>query len=197
MSAKPLPPLILASSSPYRKELLSRLRLPFRCESPHLDESPLPSESPEATCERLARAKAERIARSHPDALVIGSDQVAVLKGRPLGKPGNHENALRQLREASGQEAVFHTAVCLLNAATGHSQLERVPVTVRYRSFGEEEIGRYLAADQPYDCAGSGRIETLGITLVEWERSDDPTALVGLPLIALSRMLRAEGFLLP
>ncbi|MDE1942010.1 MAG: septum formation protein Maf [Betaproteobacteria bacterium] len=197
MSANPQPPLILASSSPYRKELLSRLRLPFDCVSPHLDESPLPAESPETTCERLARAKAEHVARQHPGALVIGSDQVAVLRGRLLGKPGNHENALHQLREASGQEAVFHTAVCLFNPASGRSQLERVPVTVRYRTFGEGEIARYLAADRPYDCAGSGRIETLGITLVEWVHSDDPTALIGLPLIALSRMLRAEGFLLP
>lgn len=191
------PPLILASSSPYRKELLSRLRLPFRCISPQVDEAPLPGERPEDVCERLAQVKAHRIAQSHPDALVIGSDQVAVLKGHLLGKPGSHEAAVHQLREARNEEALFHTAVCLLNATNGRCQLERVTVTVRYRNLGEDEIERYLAADQPYDCAGSGRIETLGITLVEWVRSDDPTALIGLPLVALSRMLRAEGWRLP
>ena len=197
MPSTPLPPLILASSSPYRKELLSRLRLPFQCESPHVDETPLPLELPEATCERLALAKARRVAQGHPAALVIGSDQVAVIDGRPLGKPGNHANAVRQLQDARGRDAVFHTAVCLLDAASGRFRLERVPVAVRYRHFSDEEIERYLAADRPYDCAGSGRIETLGITLVEWVRSDDPTALIGLPLIALSGMLREEGWRLP
>lgn len=192
-----MPPLVLASSSAYRRELLSRLGLPFETASPHLDESPLAGEAPMVTCERLAQEKARKIAPSHPHALIIGSDQIALLHGELVGKPGNHANAVRQLQRASGQEMTFHTALCLLNAQTGRMQLDRVVVTVQYRNLHPEQIERYLAADQPYDCAGSGRIETLGITLVEWVKSDDPTALIGLPLISLTSMLLNEGVVLP
>jgi len=190
-------PLVLASSSAYRRELLSRLLLPFEALSPHLDESPLPGETPLATCERLAQEKARKIAQTHPRALIIGSDQIALLHGQLVGKPGNHANAVRQLQQASGQEMTFHTALCLLNAETGRLQQDRVVVTVQYRTLSTDQIERYLAADQPYDCAGSGRIETLGITLVAWVKSDDPTALIGLPLISLTNMLHNEGVALP
>ncbi len=190
-------PLVLASSSAYRRELLSRLHLPFEAISPHLDESPLPGEAPLATCERLAQEKALKIVPSHPRALIIGSDQIALLNGQLVGKPGNHANAVQQLQQASGQEMTFHTALCLLNAETGRLQLERVVVTVQYRTLSLGQIERYLAVDHPYDCAGSGRIETLGITLVERVKSDDPTALIGLPLISLTNMLLNEGIALP
>jgi septum formation protein len=189
--------LILASSSRYRQELLARLCLPFIAISPDVDETPLLGESAMMTCERLALMKARKVAEQHPKALVIGSDQVALLDGVLVGKPGNHDNAVRQLRAASGREVVFHTALCLLNGATGQSWEQRVDVVVRYRSLSDEVIERYLKADQPYDCAGSGRIETLGITLVESVKSDDPTALVGLPLIALTSMLLEAGVELP
>ncbi|MHB8353992.1 MAG: Maf family nucleotide pyrophosphatase [Burkholderiales bacterium] len=192
-----MPPLVLASSSTYRRELLSRLHLPFEALSPHLDESPLPGEAPLVTCERLAQEKARKIAQIHPQALIIGSDQIALLHGKLVGKPGNHANAVRQLQQASGQEMTFHTALCLLNAETGRLQLDRVVVTVQYRILHLDQIERYLATDQPYDCAGSGRIETLGITLVKWVKSDDPTALIGLPLISLTSMLQNEGVTLP
>ena len=190
-------PLVLASSSAYRRELLSRLLLPFEALSPHVDESPLPGEAPLATCERLAREKARKIAQTRPRALIIGSDQIALLHGQLVGKPGNHANAVRQLQQASGQEMTFHTALCLLNAETGRLQQQRVVVTVQYRTLSTDQIERYLAADQPYDCAGSGRIETLGITLMAWVKSDDPTALIGLPLISLTNMLHREGVALP
>ena len=190
-------PLVLASSSAYRRELLSRLLLPFEAVSPHLDESPLPGEAPLATCERLAQEKARKIAQTHPRALIIGSDQIALLHGQLVGKPGNHANAIRQLQQASGQEMTFHTALCLLNAETGRLQQDRVVVTVQYRTLSTDQIERYLAADQPYDCAGSGRIETLGIALVAWVKSEDPTALIGLPLISLTSMLHNEGVSLP
>lgn len=189
--------LVLASSSPYRRELLSRLRLPFVTCSPDLDESPLPGEAPEATSVRLAREKACRGAQWHPEAWIIGSDQVAVCQGQSLGKPGTHAQAVQQLQATSGQEVLFHTAVCLWHAPSAREWAALATVTVRYRTLAPDAIERYLAADQPYDCAGSARIEALGITLVEWVRSDDPTALVGLPLIALSRLLRAAGWALP
>jgi septum formation protein len=190
-------PLILASSSRYRQELLSRLGLPFTAIAPQVDESPLPGETATATCERLALAKARKVAESHPAALVVGSDQVALLDGCQVGKPGNHDNALRQLRAASGREVIFHTALCLVDAATGRQWCDRVDVVVRYRVLTEEVIERYLRADQPYDCAGSGRIETLGITLVEAVKSEDPTALIGLPLIALTTLLQQAGIQVP
>lgn len=190
-------PLILASSSPYRRELLSRLQLPFQAVAPNLDETPLMGETAMDTCARLSLAKAQKVAESHPNALIIGSDQVALLDGRLVGKPGTHEVAQQQLRQASGREMSFHTALCLLNASTGVAQQTRVDAQVRYRTLTDDEIERYLRADTPYDCAGSGRIETLGIALVDYVRSDDPTALIGLPLIALAHMLRQEGVALP
>ncbi len=192
-----MPSLVLASGSPYRSELLARLRLPFEAIAPHLDESPLPNESPLTTCERLAETKARKIAETHPHALIVGSDQIALLQGQLIGKPGNHANAVRQLQQASGQEMAFHTALCLLNAMTGQIQRDRVVSTVRYRILSDNQIERYLKADQPYDCAGSGRIETLGITLLEWVKSDAQTALIGLPLIRLTTMLRHEGIEVP
>ena len=187
------PPLILASSSRYRVELLSRLRLPFSAISPDIDESPLSNETPEATALRLAQAKALTVAASNPRALIIGSDQVADLHGMPLGKPGNHANAVRQLRAMSGRRVLFHTVVCLHNAVSGKSQVENVHTMVTLRMLTDAEIERYLMLDQPYDCAGSAKVESLGITLAESIDSSDPTALIGLPLIALARMLRAEG----
>ena len=186
-------PLILASSSRYRVELLSRLRLPFSAISPDIDESPLLNETPEATAMRLAQAKALAIATGNPGTLLIGSDQVAELHGMPLGKPGNHANAVRQLSAMSAQRVLFHTALCLHNAVTGKSQVENVRTMVTLRTLTDAEIERYLMLDQPYDCAGSAKVESLGITLAECIDSTDPTALIGLPLIALTRMLRAEG----
>ena len=186
-------PLILASSSRYRVELLSRLRLPFSAISPDIDESPLLNETPEATAMRLAQAKALAIATGNPGTLLIGSDQVAELHGKPLGKPGNHANAVRQLSAMSAQRVLFHTALCLHNAVTGKSQVENVRTMVTLRTLTDAEIERYLMLDQPYDCAGSAKVESLGITLAECIDSTDPTALLGLPLIALTRMLRAEG----
>ena len=187
------PPLILASSSRYRVELLSRLRLPFSAISPDIDESPLSNETPEATALRLAQAKALTVAASNPRALIIGSDQVAELHGKPLGKPGNHANAVRQLSAMSAQRVLFHTALCLHNAVTAKSQVENVRTMVTLRTLTDAEIERYLMLDQPYDCAGSAKVESLGITLAERIDSSDPTALIGLPLIALMRMFRAEG----
>jgi septum formation protein len=189
--------LILASGSAYRRELLSRLQLPFETFSPDVDETPLPGEAAAAACERLAEAKARKAAQKFPAGLIIGSDQIALLDGQLVGKPGGHAAAVRQLRDASGREVVFLTAVCLLNAHTGHLQRSIVRVRVQYRTLSDDQIERYLRADQPYDCAGSGRIETLGISLVEWVRSDDPTALIGLPLITVTTMLRAEGVMVP
>ena len=187
------PPLILASSSRYRVELLSRLRLPFSAISPDIDESPLSNETPEATALRLAQAKALTVAANNPRALVIGSDQVVELHGKPLGKPGNHANAVRQLSAMSAQRVLFHTALCLHNAVTAKSQVENVRTMVTLRTLTDAEIERYLMLDQPYDCAGSAKVECLGITLAESIDSSDPTALIGLPLIALMRMLRTEG----
>jgi septum formation protein len=189
----PAPKLILASTSRYRRELLARLRLPFDVESPHVDESSQPGESPAAMSERLALAKARAVSARHPHAVVIGSDQVADLDGAPVGKPGSHERAVQQLRAMSGRSVVFHTAVAVTCAASGFAASVRVPVTVRFRVLGEAEIEHYLRTEQPYDCAGSAKCETLGIALLEAIESDDPTALVGLPLIRTSALLRAAG----
>lgn len=189
--------LVLASSSPYRRQLLARLMLPFEVMSPDVDETPLPSEKPWDTALRLAQLKARAVARQYPQALIIGSDQVAVLDGRPLGKPGNFENAKQQLLAASGREVVFHTALALLNAATGRMQARVVPFGVKFRPLGAEQIERYLKREQPYDCAGSAKSEGLGIVLIERFEGEDPNALVGLPLIALVDMLREEGVSLP
>ncbi len=190
-----MPRLILASSSVYRRELLSRLQLPFEAIAPDIDETPLPGETPPATALRLAQAKAAEIARREGAALVIGSDQVATLDGAHIGKPGNHENALGQLRKMRGRETIFHTALCLLDSRGAEPvvQLENVQTVVRLRDLPDNELDAYLRIEQPYDCAGSAKNEGLGIVLIESLRSDDPTALTGLPLIALTTMLRKAG----
>lgn len=185
--------IVLGSSSPYRRELLSRLKLGFDVDLPHVDETPRPGESPRGIAVRLALEKARAVAAKHPDAAVIGSDQVADLGGQPLGKPGTHERAARQLRQMSGQVVVFHTAVAVVCEASGFEQVDLAPVRVTFRELGDEEIESYLRAEQPYDCAGSARSEGLGIALLEAIESDDPSALVGLPLIRTCRMLRAAG----
>jgi len=189
-------PLILASTSRYRRELLERLRLPFHIARPEVDETPHPGETPPALAQRLAWAKAQAITAQHPEAWIIGSDQVAALDGQPLGKPGNRDNALAQLGAMSGREVAFHTAVCLLRG--DEPGLQAMDVTrVRFRDLHPEEIERYVDAEQPLDCAGSFKSEGLGIALFQHIDSKDPTALVGLPLIALSDMLRKAGFTLP
>lgn len=189
----PAPPLILASTSRYRRELLARLRLPFEVVAPDVDETPRPGEAPAALATRLAMAKAAAVARWRPEAVVIGSDQVCEVAGHTLGKPGSHEQAVRQLRLQSGREAVFHTALAVVHAAAGFERHDLAPVRVRFRALADAEIERYLRLEQPYDCAGSAKCETLGIALLEAIDSDDPTALVGLPLIRTARMLRAAG----
>lgn len=193
----PAPALILASTSPYRRELLARLGLPFETQAPAVDETPLPGEAPRELALRLARAKAQDVARHHPQALVIGSDQVADLHGQPLGKPGSHERARAQLSRMSGQTVLFHTAVSLACAARGLLQTELATVRVRFRELDAASIERYLRAEQPYDCAGSAKSEGLGITLLAAIESDDPTALIGLPLIRTAALLRAAGLALP
>ena len=191
------PRLILASSSAYRRELLGRLRLPFEAIAPDIDETPRPGEAPEQTALRLARAKAEAIAVREPGALVIGSDQVATLDGEQIGKPGNHANALAQLQKMRGREVVFHTALCLWDGRVADpaaaAQVENVQVFVRFRDLPDAELDAYLRIEQPYDCAGSAKNEGLGIALLERIGSTDPTALTGLPLIALTGMLRRAG----
>ncbi len=187
------PALILASTSRYRHELLSRLRLPFTVVAPHTDESALAGETPAALATRLALAKAWAVARIHPNAVVIGSDQVADLDGQALGKPGTHERALDQLRRLSGRQAVFQTAVAVVRADIGFERVELAAVKVMFGKLSEAQIDRYLHLEQPYDCAGSAKCETLGIALLDRIDSDDPTALVGLPLIRTCKMLRAAG----
>ena len=187
------PTLILASTSRYRRELLERLRIPFEVEAPEVDETPHPGEAPAALAQRLALAKAEAVAARHPDAVVIGSDQVADLDGVPIGKPGTHARAVVQLRSMRGRSVVFQTAVSVVCAARQYAASALVPVTVRFRSVSDDEIEHYLRTEQPYDCAGSAKCETLGIVLLEAIESDDPTALIGLPLIRTSAMLRGAG----
>ena len=187
------PRLILASSSAYRRELLGRLRLPFEAIAPDIDETPHPGETPDATALRLAVDKARAIAATHPDALVIGSDQVATLDGEQIGKPGDHARALAQLQKMRGREVVFHTALCLWDARTGTHQLDNVQTFVTFRNLPDDELDAYLRIEQPYDCAGSAKNEALGIAILERIDSLDPTALTGLPLIALSSMLRRAG----
>ncbi|WP_298832035.1 Maf family nucleotide pyrophosphatase [uncultured Piscinibacter sp.] len=189
----PRPPLILASTSRYRRELLERLRLPFDVVSPQVDETPRPGETPAALAVRLAAAKAAAVAALHPQAVVIGSDQVAELDGAPIGKPGTHERAVQQLRSMRGRSVVFHTAVAVQRTSSGYAGAAAAPVTVRFRALTDAEIEHYLRAEQPYDCAGSAKCETLGIALLEAIESDDPTALVGLPLIRTCALLRAAG----
>ncbi len=187
------PELILASTSRYRRELLERLRIPFRALSPETDETPLPGEAPAALAQRLALAKARALAARFPDAVVIGADQVADVDGRALGKPGDHARAVEQLRTMSGRTIVFQTALAVVRASTGLAEVRRVPVPVRFRTLVDAEIEFYLRTEQPYDCAGSAKCETLGIALLEAIESDDPTALIGLPLIATCTLLRAAG----
>jgi septum formation protein len=185
--------LILASTSRYRRELLERLRLPFDVHSPEVDESAHAGESPSDLARRLALAKAEAIADRFPNAVVIGSDQVADLDGDAIGKPGSHANATAQLRRLSGRTAVFQTAVAVVRRDTRYAQGLLAQVTVRFRILDDEQIETYLQAEQPYDCAGSAKCETLGIALLEAIESDDPTALVGLPLIRTCSLLRGAG----
>ena len=187
------PVLILASTSRYRRELLERLRIPFRALSPGTDETPLPGESPAALSERLALAKARALATTFPDAVVIGADQVADVDGVAIGKPGTHERAVEQLRAMSGRSIVFQTALAVVRASVGFAEVRRVPVRVRFRTLAEAEIEFYLRTEQPYDCAGSAKCETLGIALLDAIESDDPTALIGLPLIHTAALLRAAG----
>ncbi len=185
--------VILASTSRYRRELLTRLRLPFEVQPPEVDETPQPGETPRALAQRLALEKAQAVAARYPEAVVIGSDQVADLAGEALGKPGDHARATAQLRRMRGQTLVFQTAVAVVCRATGFVQQDLAPVRVVFRPLDDEAIEQYLQAEQPYDCAGSAKSEGLGIALLEAIDSDDPTALVGLPLIRTSRMLRAAG----
>jgi septum formation protein len=185
--------LVLGSTSPFRRQLLEKLGLPFETASPETDESPLPGETPAQLVARLAEAKARAVAGHYPGALIIGSDQVAVNGDEILGKPHSHEKAMAQLRNASGRRVRFLTGLCLYNAATDHAQVEVVPFDVVFRELGDEMIDYYLRAEQPYNCAGSFKSEALGIALFERLEGDDPNTLIGLPLIRLVRMLEAEG----
>ena len=185
--------LVLASTSRYRRELLSRLRLPFEVVAPEVDETPLAGESPSQTALRLAEMKARAVAARFPDSLIIGSDQVLLLDNEQLGKPGNFENAFLQLQKMQGKVMVFHTALCLLNSRSGNLQLRDVPTTIHMRSLSDTQIESYLHKEQPYDCAGSARSEGLGIALIARYETTDPNALIGLPLIALTEMLANEG----
>jgi septum formation protein len=197
IASSPAPRLILASSSSYRRELLSRLHLPFEAIAPHIDETPLAGEAPTATALRLAKEKARAVAAHEPGALVIGSDQVATLDGEQIGKPGSHAAALAQLQKMRGRQVVFHTALCLWDGRAADpdtsAQLEDVQVLVTFRNLPDAELDAYLRIEQPYDCAGSAKNEGLGIAILERIDSTDPTALTGMPLIALTSMLRRAG----
>lgn len=196
-SPSPQPRLILGSSSIYRKELLSRLHLPFDVMVPDIDETPSSNESPDATASRLAQQKAIFIGKQAPNSLVIGSDQVATLDGEQIGKPGTHANALKQLQKMRGRKVVFHTALCLLDTridlTSPRIQLENIQTFVTFRNLPDAELDAYLRIEQPYDCAGSAKNEGLGIAIIEKIESSDPSALTGLPLIALTTMLRRVG----
>ncbi len=185
--------LVLASSSPWRRQLLEKLGLPFETISPEIDESAQPGETAKALVERLAELKARAAATHYPDALIIGSDQVAVLDNTIIGKPGSHQNAVRQLQAASGKKIVFHTGLCLLNSRTGKTQIETIPYTVVFRQLSKQQIESYLKKEQPYSCAGSFKSEGLGIALFERFEGEDPNTLIGLPLIRLVNMLEQEG----
>jgi len=193
MQSTPQRKLVLGSTSVYRRELMERLRLPFSVAAPHVDETPFPGEAPAALARRLALAKARAVADQHPDCIVIGSDQVADLHGQPLGKPGTHERAVAQLQAMRGQVVIFQTAVAVVCKATGFAQEDLAAVKVQFRSLTDAEIEHYLRTETPYDCAGSAKSEGLGISLLDAIDNDDPTALVGLPLIRTCRMLRAAG----
>ena len=185
--------LILGSTSRYRRELLERLRVPFDVVSPDVDETPLTGEAPHALATRLALAKAKAVAALHPSAVVIGSDQVADLNGEPLGKPGTHERAVLQLQRMRGQTVVFQTAVSVVCLDSQFEQTELAQIKVRFRDLSDAEIEAYLRAEEPYDCAGSAKSEGLGIALLDAIDNDDPTALIGLPMIRTARLLRAAG----
>ncbi len=187
------PRLVLGSTSPYRRELLQRLRLPFDVDSPRVDESPRAGEAPADLARRLALEKAQEVASRHPDAVVIGADQVAELDGQAIGKPGTFDRAVAQLQAMQGRRVVFHTAVAVLRPATGFEQVVVAPVQVQFRPLRDAEIERYLQLEQPYDCAGSAKCEALGIILLEAIESDDPTALIGLPLMRTCALLRLAG----
>ncbi|MCK9382406.1 MAG: Maf family nucleotide pyrophosphatase [Sulfuritalea sp.] len=189
--------VVLASTSPFRRELLARLQIPFETAVPETDESALPGEAPAATAQRLAEAKARAVAQHYPEALIIGSDQVAANGSERFGKPGSRENAIAQLRLMRGKEVVFHTGLCLLNSAANRVQLCCVDTHVGFRDLTDAEIESYLDREDALSCAGSAKSEGLGISLLAYLRGDDPNALVGLPLIALCNMLRAEGVALP
>lgn len=189
--------LVLASTSVFRRDLLARLQIPFEVANPETDESVFPGESPAATAERLSVAKAKAVASRFPGALIIGSDQVAFMDSQRFGKPLTRERAIEQLRAMRGRTVTFHTGLCLHNSATGHSQVCGVPTEVAFRQLSDAEIERYLDKEQPYHCAGSAKSEGLGIALLSSMRGDDPNALIGLPLIALCGMLRAEGMPVP
>ena len=196
-SQHPLRLLVLASTSRYRKMLLERLGLPFVSVAPGTDETPLAGEAPAAIAFRLAEAKARSAARDHPSALIIGSDQVAECSGRAIGKPETHEAAINQLTQLSGQTVIFHNGLCLLDAASGKCQTALVDVRSTFRFLSADDIEAYLERERPYDCTGSVRSEALGISLFESIESDDPTALIGLPLIRLTTMLRTVGVAVP
>ena len=185
--------VVLGSTSRYRRELLERLRIPFTVSAPDVDETPLPGEAPQALARRLALAKARAVAALHPDAVVIGSDQVADLAGQPLGKPGEHARAVAQLRQMRGQTVIFQTALAVVCLASGFEKVDFAEVRVVFRDLSDDEIEAYLLAEQPYDCAGSAKSEGLGIALLESIDNDDPTALIGLPLIRTARLLRQAG----
>jgi len=188
-----MPHLVLASTSPFRKQILEKLQLEFSTDSPEINESRLEGESPEQLVARLAEQKAIAVAERHPNSLIIGSDQVAVNDGQILGKPGDHEKAVAQLKSASGKRVTFLTGLCLYNSATGDRQVEVVPFGVVFRELSESQIENYLKAEKPYNCAGSFKSESMGIALFERLEGEDPNTLIGLPLIRLVRMLEAEG----
>ena len=184
--------IVLASSSPFRRELLERLKISFVTASPEVDEQPLPGENPESTALRLSEAKARALAGRYPDALIIGSDQLACLDGKVFGKPGNHENAVRQLKTMRGRTVNFFTGLCLLNAKTGKAHLRGVPTLVTFRDLSDAAIEDYLRRERPYNCAGSAKSEGLGIAIIAKMEGEDPNALIGLPLIALCDLLEHE-----
>lgn len=186
--------LVLASTSPYRRELLAKLQVDFEVAAPDVDETPLPDETPAAAALRLSALKAKAVADRFPNALIIGSDQVATLNGVHIGKPGTHDKAVAQLRLMRGQQIVFHTALSLYNSATGRLQSDTIPTTVQIRPLTDIQIEHYLRKDQPYNCAGSARSEALGIAIMERMEGSDPNALIGLPLIALTQMLMHEDW---
>ena len=186
-------PLVLASTSPFRRELLGRLGVPFEVAAPDVDETPLPDEKPDDTAQRLSVLKAKAVAEKFPDALIIGSDQVALLEGEQLGKPGTHDKAVEQLKRMRGKAMEFHTALTVYNAKTGSVQTANVPVRLVMRDYTDAQIEAYLKKDQPYNCCGSAKSESLGIALIARFETEDPTALVGLPLIKLTEMLANEG----